>query len=663
MAHLIRLRNCMLVLFLSMIIMGRPTDGAESAADMARWAPEDAMLYVGMANLNTLKQKLKQSDLYGMYKDPSMQRFIVPAQEKIRAEIDKYLKEAWQEIGLEEPPRDLPWPQGRIMAVLFLQTRTQMIPDFSKMRQEDYQRDNFDPRNLPQKQVSVPDFQIVFMAEMGENMQKLQDLARKIASRAAEEGAIRQREEVRGVEINIFKEKPDADADIDTLCYGFQENWVIGGSSLKYIREVLMRITDPDRANLGRQRDFVEMSKRLGDSDFFLYVNADPIRKIAKASASGPERDEVVQTIQALGLEEITGLGVSLQMTPARVDYSHMKVQLGVRGEKKGIVKILTPETGALTDHRLLQKGLAMFLSANYDPMKIYEEIVRIAWTLGKVNLDGMIQGALMMAGSQGQGTQPPVNFREQVIGQLTKPLLVTTRIQKPFNEPDSSRSLLAIGVRDGEILDTALARLHELFIARGQKEMRRELLGHTIYLLPEIPSFNVFNMFDMSTGMDETPMQLAFGVAGDQCVFGSLSGVEQAIREIRREDRDSIQMDPMYQYARRYLPEQAGMYYYENQQITAEQAWYLWKEVLPKAKKLEKSAATQEREVDPDMPIQGLSEGPWTKLFEFVDPSLLPDFEAVKHYFGSVVGYVTENDAGIYAELIGLKAPGNGSE
>ena len=636
MTHQVRLKNCTLVLLISIMVMGLPTVGAESAADMARWAPEDTMLYVGMANVNSIKQKLKQSTLYDMYKDPAMQRFIVPAEEKIRAEIDKVLKEAWQEIGLAEPPQDLPWPQGRIMLALLLQSRTRMIPDFSKMREQDYTRDNFDPENLPKKQVTNPDFQIVFMVEMGENMQLLQDLAQKIASRAAEEGVIRQREEIRGVEINIFKEKPDADADFDTFCYGFRENWVIGGSSLKYIREILMRITDP-------------------------------IREVVKGSVSGPERDEVVQAIQALGLEEVTGLGVSMQMRPEREDMMRLKAQLGVRGEKKGIVKILTPETGVPADHRLLQKGLASFLAANYDPMKIYDEIVRIAWTLGKVNLDGMIQGALMMASPQGQEAQPPVNFREQVIGQLTKPMLVTTRIQKPFNEPESSRSLLSISVRDGEILDTALARLHELFIARGNKDMRRELLGQTIYLLPEIPFFSMFDITKTSAGTKQTPLQLAFGVAGDQWVFGSLGGLEQTIREVRSDDQKSIQTDPMYQYARRYLPEQAGMYFYENQQITTEQAWHLLKVTLSEAKEKEREESSADREVTIGMPIFSSSGTPgammFGELFDMVDFTLLPDFETVKHYFGPTVGYVKENEAGLYAEFIGLKSPGDGGK
>lgn len=656
--------------FLAVILtgmLGSAALHAGSPTEMAKWVPDDTMIYVGVANVKTLGEKLKQSYLYDMYKDPSMQRFIVPAEEKLRAKFDEFAKEAWQEIGLEEPPQELPWPQGRIMAAIFIQTRTRIIPDYSKMTEQDYMNGAFDPENLPKKQIVMPDFQIVLMAEMGDNMEPLRDLAKKISAQAIEKGMIRQREEIRGVEINICRENADADPDFDTFCYGFRDNWVIVGSSVKYIREVLMRITDPDRPNLDRQRDFVEMNKRLGESDFFMYVNAEPIREVVKASVPDTERAEVAQAIQSLGLEEVTGLGMSLRTTPSKVDMLRMKAQLGVRGEKKGIVKILTPETGAPADHPLLQKGVASFLVANYDPMKIYDEIVKIVWSIGKVNLDGMIQGSLMMlSGSQGEETRPPVNFRTQVIGQLAKPLLVTTRIQKPFSEPESSRSLLAIGVRDGEILDTALARLHEMFLAQGKKEMRRELLDHTIYVLPEVPFFNMYAPREDGE-IEATSQKLAFGVAGDQFVLGSLSGLEQTIRDVRSKDRESIQTDPMYQYARRYLPEQAGMYFYENQQITAEQGWYVLKEVLPKIieKAKEESSQFEQRQEDmPNFPLGSSSEDMIaSEFFDFLDFTLLPDFETVKHYYGPAVGYVTENDNGIYAELIGLKAPADGTK
>ena len=42
-----------------------------------------------------------------------------------------------------------------------------------------------------------------------------------------------------------------------------------------------------------------------------------------------------------------------------------------------------------------------------------------------------------------------------------------------------------AIGVRDGGILDAALGRMHDVFLARGNKQLRRVLLNRTIYLFP----------------------------------------------------------------------------------------------------------------------------------------------------------------------------------
>ena len=54
---------------------------------------------------------------------------------------------------------------------------------------------------------------------------------------------------------------------------------------------------------------------------------------------------------------------------------------------------------------------------------------------------------------------------------------------------------------------------------------------------------------------------------------------VRLAIRNLRRTDAESIQADPMYQYAAASLPAQAGVWFYVNQQINAEAAWQQTKE------------------------------------------------------------------------------------
>jgi len=271
----------------------------------------------------------------------------------------------------------------------------------------------------------------------------------------------------------------------------------------------------------------------------------------------------------------------------------------------------------------------------------------------------------MMMTGQPGEGGQPPVNLRQEVISQLVKPITVTTRLEKPYTGPDSSSTLLAIGVGDDQILDTALARIHDAFIAKGNKEMRRELLNCTIYLLPSFSGFPFLNSFGMQPMMSPAeagPSQYAFAVAGDQLVFGTVKAVEQAIRDLRRENIESINSDPMYQYASRYLPPQAGIYSYENEQITNERAWKMLKEAARQSsRQAEVSESDEDTGMFPVVTIGG------SFLFEIVkqmkdmvDFTALPDFQMVKQYYGPTVGYVVGNEQGIYAEIISLNAPSN---
>ena len=89
---------------------------------------------------------------------------------------------------------------------------------------------------------------------------------------------------------------------------------------------------------------------------------------------------------------------------------------------------------------------------------------------------------------------------------------------------------------------------------------MRRELLGTNIYLLPPGGPFAVMMGPGMSRDQaDNEENRVAFAVAGGNLVIGRVPVVEQAIRDLRRQDVQPIQADPMYSYAARFLPAQTG--------------------------------------------------------------------------------------------------------
>ena len=637
-----------------------------AVVESAKWLPEETLLFVSVESVGALQEKFKETSLYGLYKEPAMQSFMVAAERNIREKAAAMMKEAWQEIGLEDPLDELPWPEGNVVFAMFVQPKTIMVPDYSSITPEQYEEEDFDfdPDKLPKKQQVAPDFQMVFLAEMGGKAQAAETLAGKVAAKAVEDGAVRQRETVLGVEINVIKTEQQGDEDFDTLCYGFRDDWLIGGSSLKYVKKVLMLSGGAELRSLGDNRDFSSMCSSLGDSDVFFFLSASAIIDLIKSTAPAEEKEKVGQVVRSLGLDNVTGLAATMQMAPSKTEEMRIKTLLGVRGAKKGIVALLTPATVSTRINRLLKKDLAGWMVANYDLAKVYDGIVQIVWDIGQVNMDGMIQTAMVMTGRPGENGQPPVNLRQEVIGQLRSPIVVTTHVERPYTDPDCSKMLLAIGVGDDKTLDIALARMHETFIAQGKKDMRRELLNCTIYMLPALsglPFMNPFGMQPMMSQPDEGASEYAFAVASDQLVFGPVKLVEQNIRDLRREDIESISSDPMYQYASHYLPSQAGMISYQNDQINGEVMWTMWSEAARRRRQQETSPTPGHDEAD--WPGSDMAGSPMDMLLEALDDTVdfgdLPDFELVKkYYYGATVSYVIGNEQGIYSEMISLKAP-----
>jgi hypothetical protein len=225
---------------------------------------------------------------------------------------------------------------------------------------------------------------------------------------------------------------------------------------------------------------------------------------------------------------------------------------------------------------------------------------------------------------------------------------------------------MISLGVQNSQVLTGALSRIHDAFIARGNNEMRRELLNTDIFLIP-VPR-GPFAM--MMGGMSSEPW--AFAVPGGNLVVGSVSGVEQEIRDLRRKDLEPIEADPMYRHAATALPDRAGAWFYSNQQVSTEVLW----EQVKQAARTPAPAPAPGRSGDPTdfrrlLPTLngaggGMSGPPGMSpanilvyiLRDYCDFNALPDFQAVKKHFGPTIGYVKTTDDGIYFEMLGLKAP-----
>ncbi|MBN1763948.1 MAG: hypothetical protein JW860_01720 [Sedimentisphaerales bacterium] len=614
--------------------------------DSARWLPADTMVMVHLESVNQAREKFKETSYYDLYKDPAMQLFMAPAEENIRAKMDEMMKELWQEMKLENPPQSFPWPQGRIMAAFFVQERGFMVPDFSNV---DFEQigDDFDVEKLPKREYRAPDFQVVVLADMGENADSAKKLARQIMAVAVEEGQVRQKKKIRSVEINIIKDNVEVDENYDTLCFGFKDNWLIAGSSMKYINEVVMRMEGSGGETLARQSGFITMSRTLTGSDLFCYVNAQAIKDIIIAMAPAEEKSRAGQMMQTLGFDNVYGLGLSAQVAAKQNEDVRIKVLLGIQGEKRGIPALIAPATRSTQPGRLLTEDLASFVVAHYDPGRIYDGIQKLVMETSNYNIDMVLQGAMAGTGESVSGT-PPVDLRKDVFEQMASPLTMIGYIDTPIVDINSSKSLFAIGVKDSKTLDAALGRLHSAYIAMGNSELQRKLLNHTIYILPESTIFDALMMAPPPSG-NGPRIQAGFTVTNDNLIYSEVKKVEQEIRNLQKEATTSINADKMFQYASRYLPAQAGTYGYQNNQKQAE---LIWKVILQIAQEVKEAGSE-----DPFI-------SPWNAVFEEIELEKycnlndLPEFNIIKHHFGANVAYVISDEKGIYMETISLKNP-----
>jgi hypothetical protein len=308
---------------------------------------------------------------------------------------------------------------------------------------------------------------------------------------------------------------------------------------------------------------------------------------------------------------------------------------------------------------------LARVTVVNLDAGRLYDEIGKIMLAAGLPPIGMMVEPA--MANTAEPSGRPAVDFRKEVLGQLAPPLTLMNWIGKPYADPKASRNMLAMGVRDGAVLDGALGRIHDKFIAAGNKELRREMLNTTLYLLP------FGNPLGMVTGfpvggpgeMMGPNARSAFAVAGSRLVFGDVDGVEQAIRDLRRTDLTSIQADPMFRWAAKRLPAQAGAWDYRNNQVQAEAVWELLKQAARDVSKKPAGEGGIREAIQPGENEETMQIGPaigptqLTRLLKpYCDFNQLPEFQAVRKYFGAAISYLAATDEGIFFQVVQVTAP-----
>ncbi len=602
--------------------------------ESARMLPDDTMIMVSVESFTGLRTALEKTSLYDLYKDPAIQAMLGDAEKKLHEQIDTGIKDLWQKMKLENPPQQIPYPEGRVVLGMSFVGRAADSND------------------------SEPQVQIVALADMGSRAPQVAELLRALSAGIANMGDTMRKEDIAGIEMNI--RMPDKKADEPTICFGLKGNWLVvtldETHRMDFVESVARRVGRTASGSLADKAALAAAARTLGDAQVFAFVNADAIRSLVTSQAK--DKAKVERTIKSLGFDNVTGLAMAVRVAGDKSQDLCAKTLIGVQGPKTGIPALLAGSPGPLrVNDRLVTRNVVSFAYANYEIPKFYDEIGKIVGQIAFMDINMMVQSP--MAATIGEGGQPPVQLRDDVLGQLAAPLLVVM-YKTDFNSQEKDNSyflgaggkfLVGTSVRDGSRLDGSLGRIHQAFL-RNPK-LRREMLNHTIYLISsgEASAPDDSNSADPSDEVAPTAGSgLAFSVAGDNLVFGSVDQVEQAIRSLQKEPDNGITSDPMFRHARQYLPSQASLYSYRNDRLYAEGMWKMVRQMAKDLPELLRKASDEE-DSESKAFVDMLK-----KITEAVDLNKLPEFKTVEKYWGASIGFMQDRPEGIYLESIMLK-------
>jgi len=567
----------------------------------AKLIPPETILLVDVEDFNQTQQQFEKTSFYRLYKDLAMAGFVADAKAKWREKLpqqDNEIVRAILDAGV--------LPEGRAAVALVY--------------------------NEQNKEANEP--AVLFITQWGKQLPKITEAVEKEAKKLIEDGAHQKSEDYRDVSIKtVIREGSTA------VSYCFFKDCLIGSTDLDILKFVIAHIKGASSATLADDSDYTTALKATGpyhDIDF--YLNIKQIIKTALAQDTGGDARTVIGN---LGLDNIAALGWSVGVSRRPGSSCSGRASLRINGAKKGICRMLDVESSVLGAPRFLSASTYSVTFLNLNIKKAYDELYSVLYSSDPTAAAVMLT-PLLPPSPEGE---PGVELKRDIIEHLGSQIVLAQSINKPFSTGSApTASLAAFGVSNRSALEKSLSRMHSELIAKNKPDSKRELLGYTIYLL------DVSSLLSSFTPGEATPMQqqpmpqavpqmplMAFTVTDTHLIFGSESAVEKAIRTLSSSESEWVGSSGWFTSAKVDIPSVVGLAGLEDSAASSESFWWMLKQSG-------KAGATSPGSAPFTFGPPGLN--------KLINPALLPEFDAVRKYFGSSTFYGISRPDGFFFEF-----------
>jgi len=591
-----------------------------SAAELpntAKLLPPDTVLLLDIHDFSKLQAQFEKTQIYKLYKDPAMKPFFDHFKTKWQ-EMTKNPDSEWARFFSEE---DEGLPQGRAAFAVVL---NQQVMD-----------------------ADIPPF--IFIAQWGSNIDKIKKTTGKMIDKFIEDGARVQSEDYRDESIKIVMEESKP-----SISYCFIDDCLFSAMNPETMKFVIAQVKGAGSSTLADDSDYNTCTRAVGpslDGQVNMYVN---IKQIVKTVVASDDTGKAKMAITNLGLDNVTSFGFSFDVAQGPGGSSFGKALLKIDGEKKGICKLLEIESAPITVPRFVSGSSSALSFVNLNIGKAYDEMAKIA-ALFSPQAAMMLNMPMLPPASQGQ---PPVTLKNGIIDYLGSQIVVAQSVEKPAaaGAMPAAESLVAIATNNRNALEQSLSILHGM-ISANNPDARRELLGHTIYTV------NLAGLMPMLGGGPNQPMQFmagpgappqmpqmpqaAFTITDTHLIIGAEAAVEQAIRTLGSSQTSSVASAKWFTKAKASIPSTVGLAGLQDNAASGEPVWSALRQI-------QKAAG------GPAMGPAALPQMMMSQIGgDLIDFDLLPEFDAVRKYFGLSAVYGVSRNDGYFFEFKYLNSDG----
>lgn len=450
--------------------------GDKPAVAPAKWAPENALAFVGVSDVTQLISEFKQTAYYRMTQDPSAKN--ISGQMSLPLKMFEQFKKRLA-TALDTEPDRLRNPFGGPLALFVAPPAGDLKGDIqivlaAGIGDAAVMRDYYDKatRKLREvadnhEKVSFKSYTIdYFTSETKEESEETDEATDPNTMDFEDFGG--SDEQLAAMMDEMFGSIFSSEAMPEKLALCLTDDRLIAGPNPDAVKDVLRRDgSAPSLADTDTYKTMLREFKPLGATRFL--VNLSGIYDLIEAV----EGDEARDALKLMGARSATAV-IGHGLYGGGEFESKGEALVLMSGARTGLAKIFSMENSPVKLPDSVSADNFLYVGVNLDVLAIIDEVERMVRMDDPAQADEMHKDLESIELAEGES----VNLRTEVLANLRPPLTFNMGFQKPYG-PDSTRMLLTLGHRDKDALAGFLEKMSNAWVGML---IDREVQGAVVY-------------------------------------------------------------------------------------------------------------------------------------------------------------------------------------